>query len=452
MTRPADPRHSGRSSAPKLSTKRAPAPRKSIPWVYSTLPVNVALGPIGTFVSLYLLRTNGVQAGTAYVALAATLFNAVGIPAALFWGLVTDRLRQRKRIIVMSYVVTAVYLFSFFFAASTPEMIFVYCLVSFISAASATPLNLLIMETEPKNRWATGFARLSLASSVGSILGYVLSAVWVQLLPGLIIWLILPLGVLSLLSAASAAALIQEPGFAFEKDLVVMQRPGFFHRLRASPMIFFSVPRASDFQRTFKGLRNELTSYVPLLYLSIVTFYFASGVFNASIVSSFYSHSISDSQVYSVTLVVLVAQVLAFRYAGRYIANRSLTGVAVQGLVLRGASYAALGVASLFVTGSSFIVPTLVFYPLSSGLAYGVYYTASNTMVFNSIRGNNHGSSLGVYSAIVGVSTTLGSVLSGAVSVYLGFHSTFILAGALLGVAALITARLSNMNPVAAPG
>jgi MFS family permease len=435
-----------------LSTKQALAPRKRIPWVYSTLPVNAALGPIGTFVSLYLLRLNGLQAGTAYVALAATLFNAVGIPAALFWGLVTDRLRQRKRIIVMSYVVTAVYLFSFFFAgSSTPGMIFVYCLVSFISAASATPLNLLIMETEPKNRWAAGFARLSLASSVGSILGYVLSAVWVQLLPGLIIWLILPLGVLSLLSAASAAALIQEPGFAFEKDLVVMQRPGFFHRLRASPMIFFSVPRASDFQRIFKGLRNELTSYVPLLYLSIVTFYFASGVFNASIVSSLYAHSLSDSQVYSVTLVVLVAQILAFRYAGRYIASRSLTGVAVQGLVLRGASYAALGVASLFATGSSFIIPTLIFYPLSSGLAYGVYYTASNTMVFNSIRGNNHGSSLGVYSAIVGISTTLGSVLSGAVSVYLGFHSTFVLAGALLGVAALITARLSNMNPMAAP-
>ena len=65
-------------------------------------------------------------------------------------------------------------------------------------------------------------------------------------------------------------------------------------------------------------------------------------------------------------------------------------------------------------------------------------------MIFNSIRGNNHGSSLGVYSAIVGVSTTIGSIVSGIVSLYLGFHFTFILAGGLLGVAAFLTARLSE--------
>ena len=146
-------------------------------WVYSILPVNIALGPIGTFVQLYLLQANGVQTGTFYVTVATGLFSAVSIPAAIIWGIVTDRLRKRKLIIVTSYAFTSICLFSFFFATSTTSVIFVYSLISFISAASATPLNLLIMETEPKNRWATGFARLSLVASVGSILGYVLSAV-----------------------------------------------------------------------------------------------------------------------------------------------------------------------------------------------------------------------------------------------------------------------------------
>ena len=188
----------------RLSTKQK-APRKRIDWVYSTLPVNIALGPIGTYVQLYLLHANGVQQGTVYVTVALSLFSAVSIPAAIVWGIVTDRLRRRRLIIVTGYAITAIYLFSFFFANSTTGVIFVYSLVSFISAASATPLNLLIMETETKSRWATGFARLSLMSSVGSILGYVLSAAWVQFLPNLIVWLMIPLGILSLLSAASAA-------------------------------------------------------------------------------------------------------------------------------------------------------------------------------------------------------------------------------------------------------
>lgn len=430
-----------------MSSRLEKVPKKRIDWVYSILPVNIALGPIGTYVQLFLLQTHGVQAGTAYVTLAVTLFNAIGIPAAVIWGLATDRLRQRKLIIMTSYSITTIYLFSFFFATSTSGVIFVYSLVSFISAASATPLNLLIMESEPKNRWATGFARLSLMSSIGSILGYILSALWAQLLPKFILWLVVPLGILSLTSAVSAALLIQEPNVAFEREVVVMQRPGFFQRLLASPLIFLNLPRPSDFQRIFKGLRNELTSYVPLLYISIVTFYFGSAIFNTSIVPALTSHSLTESQVYLVTTVVLVAQVVAFRYAGRYVANRSLTSVAIQSLILRGSSYALLGFAYFIIAGTWFIAPVLILYPISSGIAYAIYYTASNILVFNSIRGNKHGSTLGVYSAIVGLSTTVGSAVSGLVSIYLGFHTTFILAGALLGAAAIVTSRLSSRSP-----
>ena len=136
--------------------------------------MNIALGPIGTFVQLYLLQTNGVQTGTVYVTVAVTAFNAVSIPAAIVWGLVTDRLRQRKLIIVTCYAITTVYLFSFFFATSTTGIIFVYSLVSFISAASATPLNLLIMETETEEpvghglREAVSHVRASARSSATS--------------------------------------------------------------------------------------------------------------------------------------------------------------------------------------------------------------------------------------------------------------------------------------------
>lgn len=416
-------------------------------WVYSILPMNIALGPVGIFVQLSLLKADGPQQGLVYIALATFIFWVVSIPAAIIWGLATDRLHRRKLIIVTSYGITAIYLFSFFFATSTSAIIFVYALISFISVASATPLNLLIMETEPKNRWAAGFARLSLVASVGTILGYLLSAVWVQFLPGLTIWLVVPLGLLALCSTVLSATLIQEPRFVFERETIVMQRTGLFQRLRASPLIFVGIPRVYDFRRTFDGLRNQLTSYVPLLYLSIVVFYLASGIFNTSFVASLTAHSLTQSEVYVVNVVGLVAQVLAFQGAGRYIARWSLNGAAVQALVLRGAAYAALGVASLLVGGIRFIIPTLILYPISSGLAYSIYYTASNTMIFNSIRGNSPGSTLGVYSAMVGLSTALGSLVSGLVSYYLGFQTTFVLAGALLGVAALIMVRLSGVDP-----
>ena len=150
---------------------------------------------------------------------------------------------------------------------------------------------------------------------MGSTVGYVMSSLWVQYLP--VIWLVIPLGALSLVSVAMSVLLVQEPQFVFEEDVVLLQKPGFFQRLRASPLIFLNVPRLSDFRRLFKGIRNELTSYVPLLYLSIIIFYLASGVFNTSFVPALSSHSLTDSQIYAVNVAALVAQIISFRYAGK---------------------------------------------------------------------------------------------------------------------------------------
>jgi MFS family permease len=397
---------------------------------------------VGVFVQLYLLKLNGLEAGTVYIAIAVTAFNAVSIPAAVIWGVVTDRLHKRKVIIVSSYLLTTAFLLSFLFTNTTTGVIAVYSLVSFISSATATPLDLLIMETEPKNRWATGFAKLSLVSSVGNTLGYVISSLWVQFLPAQ--WLMIPLGVLSLISVIMSVILIQEPPYVFEREVIARQRP-LTQRLAAFPLIFLKFPNLYDFRSIFKGLRNELTSYVPMLYISLILFYLGSGVFNTSLVPSLTSHSLSGSDVYAIIVVALVAQILAFRFAGQYITGeRSLAMIATQSVILRGSCYALLGVASVAFAGVSFLIPSLVLYTMAAGVGYGIYYTASNTMVFNSIGGRNHGSSLGVYSAVVGISSTIGSLVSGITSHYLGFDVTFLLAGGILIVSALITLRLAR--------
>ena len=73
-------------------------------WIYSTLPINIALGPVGTFVQLYILTLHGTVID---IGLATTLFNAVTIPAAMIWGYATDRSDRRKPIIVLSYLAVA---------------------------------------------------------------------------------------------------------------------------------------------------------------------------------------------------------------------------------------------------------------------------------------------------------------------------------------------------------
>lgn len=411
-------------------------------WLYSVLPVSMATGPLGTVVALYLVELNGPTLGTIYVSLASAIYNGISIPAALIWGMTIDRLQRRKALIAVGYALTSAALISFYFVASTQGIIVIYSVVSFVSFASATPLNLLIMETEQKSKWPSTFARLSMVSSVGNVAGLLLSTVWTDILPSKLILLFIPMGVLSMLSTILSLAMISEPAFVLERETVVRRRPSFFSRLLTNPIFFLFFPSASDFRRAFRGLRSSLTRQVPLFYISTVLFYASSGLFNTSFIPAMHVFSMPDQQVFGVILAGMAVQTLAFRGAGRFIGARSLISTSIQGLMLRGWSYVGIGAAALFLTGPVFMVPALLLYPLAGGIAFAIYYTSANTMMFTTVQSKSAGAALGVYSAVVGISAMVGALVSGFISVELGYSSTFIISGILLFAAVGIVGRI----------
>jgi MFS family permease len=423
------------------------APKKPrMSWVYSGFPIALASGPIGTLVQLYLIELNGITLGTIYSGLASAVFNGVGIPAALFWGVIIDRFHRRRLLITTSYALMGLVLVSFYFDKSTAGTIAGYSVLSFVSVASASPINLLIMETESKGKWASTFAKVSMISSVGNVVGLVLSTVWTELLPSALSVLFIPLGLFGLISAGLAVATISEPPFVFERETVALRKPSLFSRLLANPLFFLGLPRASDFKRAFRGLRSSLTSYLPLFYISTIMFYFSSGLFNTSLVPAMQDIFHSNQEVFAVILAGMVVQTLTFRGAGSLISSRPLVATSIQGLLLRGWAYVGLGAAILLFGGAYFIVPALVLYPIAAGVAFALYYTASNTMMFNSVQGRRPGAALGVYSAVVGIAAMVGSLISGFLSVYLGFYVTFVAAGVILFLASILVARLPRSS------
>lgn len=414
---------SPKTDPPTHTRTSSPEKTKSTAWVKSVLPYSIATGPVGTFVQLLILNLNGTVID---VGLAVTLFSAVSIPAAIFWGFATDRFHRRKPIIVISYLTTAVILILFLFAGSLYYVSFLYALFSFATSAVTTPLNLLVMETSPKQKWSTAFAWLSMISSIGQTTGLILSTAWSSFL--LLDYLVIPLAILSIASAGLSVLMIKEPSVVFERQMITLNKHSFFERLLAIPYLFLRIPRLSDFKRVFRSLKFSLTRNVPVLYFSIFMFYLASGLFNTSIVPSLQANQISNLPIFFVITVVMLVQIASFKYAGPYAEKKSLMGATIYGLTLRSIGYALLGVSMYFVSGVLYIIPALIFYSLAGGFAYSIYYTASNTMVFNTLGDRGNGSSLGVYSALVGIATMAGSLISGFTSYYLGFSITFVLA------------------------
>lgn len=412
---------------------------KPTPWVDAILPFNIAFGPVSTLIQILILNLNG---SVIDVALAITLFNAVGVPAAIVWGFVTDRFHKRKLIIIASYVATAAILFAFLFANTGYLVSLLYAAFSFITSAATTPLNLLVMETERKQKWATAFARFSMITSIGQTTGLIISVGWGLFFP--LTYLVVPLAVLSIVSSILSVYMIKEPSIVFERQAIVMNKQSFFHRILAIPFLFLRIPRLNDFKRVFRTIKYELTRQAPILYFSIFMFYLASGLFNTSIVPSLRANNVSSFLIFLVTTVAMVVQIISFRYAGPYTERKSPVKAQVGGLILRSLGYGLLGVSLYIISGVAFLAPVVVLYPLAAGFAYSIYYTASNTMVFNSLRNGRQGSSLGVYSALVGIATLLGSLVSGFTSFFLGFAITFLIAAIFLGVAAWLASLLEN--------
>ncbi len=410
-------------------------------WVSSVLPFNIAVGPMGTLVQLLILNFNGT---VLEVGLAITLFNAVSIPTALFWGFVTDRFHRRRSLIVISFLTTTLILMLFLFVRTGYWVSFLYALFSFSTTASTTPLNLLVMETEQKPKWASAFAKFSMFSSVGQTLGLLLGMVWSFYVS--LEYLVIPLAVLSLISAGLAAFLIKEPQMVFERQVLVMNKQSFFHRLRHLPYLFLKFPDLNDFKGVFRSLRHELTRHTPLLYLAIFAFFLSSGIFNTSLVPALEANDISNLLIFSVIMLGMIVQIVSFRYAGPYTERKSPIKAAIGGLTLRIVGYGTLGVFAYLFTGLWFLVPVLIFYPLASGIAYSIYYTASNTLVFNSLSPRRNGSALGVYSALVGVATMIGSFASGFSSFYLGFYFTFLVSAVCLIFSVWLMSLMQSSN------
>jgi len=422
------------------------ARESKLTWIYSVLPINIALGPVGTLVQLLILTLHG---SVIDIGLAITLFNAVSIPSSILWGIATDRYHKRKPVIFLSYLATAGTIGLLLVARTIHGIDILYAFISCFSAASATPLNLLIMETQPKSKWTSAFAKLSMMSSIGVTLGYLLGVAWGDFLPLYLI--MIPLAAFSVASAVIAFLTIPEPIMEFERGMIVLVRRSFYERILAFPLLFLRIPRVSDFTRVFKSMRFELTREPLLLYLSIIAFYASSGIFNTSLVPSFSQAKITNSEVFLVLLAGIIVQTIAFNSIAPRVEKRSLKETAVSSLTLRAICYILVGVSAYLLTGSLYLGVNLILYPISSGIAYAAYYSASNVMVFNSLGADKHGSSLGVYSALVGFATMIGSFISGFISFYEGYYTTFVVAGLIMAAAGMLTSMLSHHNKVANP-
>ncbi|AWR96433.1 MFS transporter [Acidianus sulfidivorans JP7] len=404
---------------------------KDSKWMISPLLFNISLGPLSTLITLEILNLGGNSLDVAY---AITVSNIVLIPASIFWGMLSDRIDLRK-IILTGFLTTSLLLLVAFFIKTIPLLISDYGAITFFSTSYNTPMNLLVMETSEKSKWASNFSKLSMFSSIGMLIGLIISTFLVLFIRIFVIYLIL--GIIAISSFILAYKYTPRTMIGIERNSMIHTRESFFTRLRMHPLIFLHLPNIHSFKMfRLSRLTKKPINYLPLLYLAIFIFYISSGLFNTLYPASLYEKGLDKSIVLGIITEGMLVQILTFHGIGKFLESRDEKEVSFMALLLRGSGYILMGISLIFTSIITEIFG-IIFYPLSAGLAYSAYYSASNTLIFKAVGGRRQGTTLGVYSTLVGIAMFIGSLASGYIS-SISFTVNFIIAGILLFISASI--------------
>ncbi|MCL4365296.1 MAG: MFS transporter [Candidatus Marsarchaeota archaeon] len=417
-------------------------------WMYPYLVFSIAAGPLTTLIQLYILRVGG---GVLDVSYAITFASAITIPAVFFWGIVTDFVDKRKAFLVLAYLITAILIASLLFITSVFGIIVIYTLIAFIGAATAAPLELLVMETVQKRRWSHNFSVLQALGSAGMVAGLVMA--WIITGQSDLGLLIIALAIVAFASAGLAAGLMSEPRRAHKRLSLSGRIHLFVYRLIGLPHVLVRIPNPGDLKDAFGfGRRVKVKrNFVPMFYAASFIFFFGSSIFNTEYPVGLEFFNVSSSAIFFIMLFAMIIQSIVFWYYGRFAAHRKRYWVASASLFLRGIAYVAIGMMFIYLSGLLFEFSNLIIYSIAAGMAYAVYYTTAYSLFFNTLSAKGRGTAIGIYTAIAGIGTFTGALASGNAVIAHGFGDTFIIAGLFMFLGSYIFESLPRSNVVVRP-
>ncbi len=410
-------------------------------WLYMMLPYEIAYGPISNLIILYILDLHGTVISASY---AVTLSNAMWICASIFWGRMIESYNKRKVFIAVSFLGLFLSLIGLFLIKSVMGAIIIYSMLTFLVIANSMPLNMLIMETNPKDRWGNGFSRLQMLSTVGVVFGYVLTSFLSGILPtSYVILMLAPFAIIAL----AFMPFIQEPQSTFPRISILDSILAFKSRLQSNPILFLK-GRSTAFRQ--KGVRSLLPAkpsffkngdQINLLYAGTFVFFIGTTIFNTAYPAGLRAQGFNNSEVLAVLLVGNIVQAIMFYESGMIMAKRQKSSVASTSLVFRGLGYILVAISFVLLTGIDLLGLNVVLYAIAAGMAYALFYATFNTMVFEAVGTEKRSTKLSVYSGFVGFGALVGAPLAGYLSYYIGYWFAFSAAGVLILCTALIISR-----------
>jgi MFS family permease len=404
-------------------------------WIYAILPVNIAFGPITTFIALYILNLGGNVIDVSYTI---TLGYLILIPASFFWGKISGLYDKRKIFLGLSYMGMGLSFLGMFLTSNMTYIIILYIFLYFFNTANIIPLNLLSMDMAPKDKWTESFSKYQVVIGIGASIGLILASIITSFIT--IKYLVIVFSALSFVSAILSLKYIKE----IKSD----SNNKSFIKITLSVILQFivwptSLIRPSKYKSLIKVFRNHAISRIRQNYLSILIiasfiFFLGSGLFNTIYPAGLKQYGLHNYTIFLIFFIAQFVQTILFFYTGKLLKNKSKDKVSSKSLVVRGVSYILISLIFIFLANAYFVYANILIYLLAAGVAYSFYYIASNTLFFEAMNNIDRSRTLGIYSAITSAGLFIGSFISGYLVYFINYWVVFLIAGILMLISAFM--------------
>ncbi|WP_394354943.1 MFS transporter [Haloarcula argentinensis] len=426
-------------------------------WLYAWALASVALGAGSLLVPLYFVAIGGE---TFMLGVLAGVAAAAGAPGALVFGRVADKTGKRRALVLLALGLATLALVVISLTEEPWLVIVGNGLLWFAAGAAAPVLTLLVTAGTVERDWPARFAILNRYQGWGWAGGLVLGLVWTALLSR-------PLGEIvaqqSLLWVCAAAVGLS----AFLAAKWLPSDPDELDRPRGSRMAR-AIARSRRLpvrSVTFPGgpgrlywltrsiqPREVAARFSPSLTIyfgAVIAFFVGFGVFWGPL-PLYLSRTLGYESgiIFALYLVSSVGSALWYGRAGELAERYSPSGLQAGSLLARAALHpavAAVGLllpATLVGTAVNGVVFALI------GVAWAVIAVTAASVVTQLAPSAIRGEALGLYTAISGLASGVGSILGGWLGGY-DFLLAFAVAGALVLVGAALVAVVWRRSPSA---
>jgi MFS family permease len=422
-------------------------------WLYGWALGYAAVGAASLLVPLYVLALDGSALVVGLVAASAAL---AGVPGALLWGRLAARTQRRRPFLLVALGATALALVALPALQSPWLVLAANAVLWFVVAAAAPVLNIIVVAGVPESEWEARIGRLQALQSYGWLVGLVGGLLWTLAAPRLGLQQ-LPAQRLLFLALAATAALalaVVRVWYPEQADVTTRRFAQVYRRLGAAGgnagRLLRTVPygptRGYWALRTLRPgkLRDALDRPLRRYLLAVTLFSAGFAVFWGPMPAFLRGRGFADGTVFALFLAGTLGSALAYDQVGALCRRAGTANAETGALAARVVLFPLVG-----VLGGVVAAPVIGALFAAIGVTWAVIGVTGTGLTSRLVDGPERAEALGLYTALVGLGTGLGSAAGGALAGVLGYRTTFGLAGGVV-LAGLLLAVASGRGALAA--